>query len=317
MVSPKLADRVAQLAKNGRYEEAIALGERGLNDSPGRVALQMRMARIFAGLSQFDRAYAHLDAAESASEGKNAKVLVERARLDIYSGRGSGQQECLRAIEINPQQTQFVYYVAGHQLQGDFLIIDSLQVVYSPIPKAGSTSLKSMFLEHRTTDHPESVVGGHQRFDGKRARADRLRLGDVGMENVYSFSVDRDDVERFESYFARNVVQGEALRRAAGGRDKHFGLPTMPDIGYFAENLRAYRYVFADVQHHTLPARAFLHHDLAFYDDVFELTELDRLADRLAEHTGMQFTVPHRLQSGTSRPSSVLSNAARAAISTL
>lgn len=298
-MGPELVHQVAQLAVTGHYDEALQLGDRGVVDTPCDVALRIRMARLNAGLRDFDAAYRHLNEAESASQSQNATVFSERARLDAFSARDSGQTAALRAIELNPDQNQHIYYLAGHRLQGEFIILNELGLVYSPIPKSGSTSVKSSFLEleRSRAGGTEPTGGPHKVFGGPRIRADRLRLDSIDLANFFSFTVVRDDVQRFESYHSKNVSESKSLRRRAADRDELFGLPTMPDMEYLAVHLREYQYVFADVVHHTLPSRAYLHHDPDFYDRVFSLAELNELTQFLSERTGIDLDVRHELQS--------------------
>ena len=189
------------------------------------------------------------------------------------------------------------------------------RVVYSPIPKSGSTSIKSAFLGIDDVHGGDSAHrrGPHRTFDGERVRNDRLRLGDLQLDDHYRFAVVRDDIERFRSYHQRNVVESGSLQRAVKGRDEFFGLPTLPTIDELAINLAKYQYLFLDVRHHTLPTRAYLHRDVDFYDDVFELSELDQLVERLAEHTGTRLEVEHKLRS-SAPPSDELSAQARSAL---
>ena len=277
------------MCAKGEHDAAVALGEQESTTDPSSLAIRMRLVTMHASLGRYDDAFAHLRQAEERTDVTPAVVWIQRARVEALSGMGSAQDSARRAIEIEPDQIQFFYYLAGHELQGDYLILDEPGAIYSPIPKSGSTSLKALFA--KPGQRP------HRVFAGPRLRSDRIALATTDTENYYRFAIVRDDIERLVSYHATNIVGSESLRRAAGGRDSHFGLPTVPTIDELVENLSVYQYVFLDVLHHTLPSRAHLHRDPSFYDDVFDMTQMAELQGQLAERCGIHEAMPHRLQS--------------------
>ncbi len=289
-----LAAQVAQLCAAGQDDLAIEIGERLVVDAPGDVDLRLRLGFVYGALERFDEAFAHLDAAEHHAEGARADVFAQRANLESFSGRGQAKPTAARAIEIEPLQPQWVYFLAEHPLQGDFLVLDDAKVVFSPVPKSASTSLKQLFRQLEPSPNGERA---HQQFGGERLRLDRLRLPELNLEDYYRFAIQRDDLDRFVSYYRRNVEQSGSLRRAGHDLDSYLGLSTEPGIDELATNLARYQYVFLDVRHHTLPSRAYVHSEPDFYNDVFALDELDQLAQRLRGHTGDRVTIAHKLRS--------------------
>lgn len=303
------AAQVAQLCAAGEDDLAVATGERLLASAPDDVALRLRMGFVYGALKRFDDAFVQFDAAAEHASDTRPDVFAQRAKLEAFSGRGDAKASSLRAIEIDPLQPQWVYFLAEHPEHGDFLALDQARVVCSPVPKSASTSLKQLFQQL------EPDAGGeraHQRFGGERMRGDRLRLAELDLDRYYRFAVVRDDIDRFVSYHRRNVEQSESLRRAGHGLDHYLGLSTTPSLDELATNLAHYQYVFLDVRHHTLPTRAFLHADPAFYDDVFAVDEIGELARRLSEHTGMDVEIEHKLRSSGASPSELSAAAADA-----
>lgn len=309
------ATEVAKLCLAGEYERAVNVGEQRVVEQPDDLALRLRMATTYGGLERFDDAYRHLDEAESVSDGQNATVFYERARLDSFGGRTSAREAAQRSIEVDPMQSQLMYFFAEHPWQGDYIVMPGMRLIYSPIPKSGSTSIKSAllnFVDEEQRKGPQGK-GPHRTFNGERVRQDRLRVRDLPNE-YYRFAVVRDDLERFESYYKRNVVEAESLQRAAKGRSEHFGLPTIPTIDELATDLAKYQYLFLDVAHHTLPTRAYLHSDPSFYDDVFELSQMAELEQRLFAHTAEHISLPHELKSSGPDSGARLSDDAHAAL---
>lgn len=294
----ELAAEVAQLCATGEDDLAIETGERLAAGAPNDVALRLRLGFVYGALERFDAAFEHLDAAADVV-GTRAEVFSQRANLEAFSGRGDARVSAARAIEIDPLQPQWVYFLAEHRLQGDFLILDGAKVVCSPIPKSASTSLKRLFNQ---LEPDSDSVRAHQRFGGERLRSDRLRLAELDLNDFYRFAVVRDDLDRFVSYHRRNVMQSESLVRAGHGLDSYLGLSTRPSLDALATKLAHYQYVFLDARHHTLPTRAYLHEDLDFYDDVFTIAEIDALAERLGTHTGTPLEIAHKLRSADDTP---------------
>ena len=289
-----LAAEVAQLCATGQDALAIETGERLVAKAPDDVELRLRLGFVYGALQRFDDAFAHLDHAEEHAKGERSDVFVQRANLEKFSNVGDPRASAQTAIEIEPLQAQWVYFLAQDEWRGDFLVLDEAQVVCSPIPKSASTSLKQLF------EQLEPNTGGeraHRRFGGGRLRSDRLRLAELDLANFYRFAVVRDDIDRLISYHRRNVMQSESLRRAGHGLERYLGLSTTPGVDELAIHLEHYRYVFLDVRHHSLPSRAYLHADPAFYDDVFTLDDMDQLEERLVDHTGTPLTIEHKLRS--------------------
>lgn len=278
----------------GEHDDAIALGEREILANPDSLVIRMRLVTMHASLGRFDEALAHLVEAEARADPTPAVIHVQRARVEFLSGRGSARASARRAIELDPAQIQFFYYLAEHRLQGDYMIVNDPNIIYSPIPKSGSTSIKALFAG--PGERP------HQKFSGDRLRTDRIALAETDVASYYRFAIVRDDIERFASYHARNIVGSESLRRAANGRGNLFGLSTVPSIGELVDNLSLYQYVFLDVLHHTLPSRAHMHRDRSFYDDVFDITQMADLHSVLADRCGLDREIPHRLRSDTPPP---------------
>lgn len=314
-MTKQVAAQVTRLCKAGEYNEAVRVGHAGLRAVPRSVVLHRKMAFVHAARQDYGSALEHITLAEGSSHGVNAKVYAERAKLEELSGTGSPNESAAKAIALNPSQTQHIYYLAEHEWQGDYIVLDHASLVYSPIPKAASTSIKAWLFD---LDVPSGGTGPgpHKRFDGRRTRRDRQRLAAETPETYFRFAVTRNEVDRFTSYHAKNVVEGQSLSRSCGGRSEFFGLPTTPTIDELAVNLPRYRFVFRDVAHHTLPSAAFLHPDSDFYDLVVPMAELSTLTDRVSEHLGRQITFPHELRSSPSTQAQVLSGAGRSALET-
>ena len=223
---------INDLCGKGKYLEAVAVGEQQVGKRPTGLILRLQIARLYGSLEEFSEAERHLEVAEDFTDGSEARVYVERARLQQFKGSHLAQQSALRSIELDPEQRQWIYHLARHPLLGAYLVMDSHKLIYSPVPKSGSTTMKALF---------GGDSGGHlaiqRRFDEARLRSDRLRLGQLHLDQFYKFAILRDDIDRFLSYCSKNVAEG-SLFRAANSQETYFDLPTYPCLLYTSPSPR-------------------------------------------------------------------------------
>lgn len=124
---------------------------------------------------------------------------------------------------------------------------EARRLLYIPIPKCGSSTLKN-YLSFGLTGqmHRELVhfrMPDHYRF----VTVEDLRTRYAGFTK---FAVVRDPLSRVASYFSRNVTLG-ALKRLSYDIDDFRGLPTVPDAQTFVARFEDYRRFFLDARHHT------------------------------------------------------------------
>ncbi|MEO0945107.1 MAG: sulfotransferase family 2 domain-containing protein [Pseudomonadota bacterium] len=159
------------------------------------------------------------------------------------------------------------------------MVDDTHKVLYIPIPKCGSSTIKnffSMLLFNET--HGEMV-------HFKNPSLNRV-LTPGALQTTYrdyfKFAVIRDPIKRVTSYFTSNV-SNRALRREALGRDRFFDLTTMPGPVQVAARFHDYRQMFIDFRHHTDPIDGYLSAFARHLDKVYVLNEMDGLRARLED----------------------------------
>lgn len=199
------------------------------------------------------------------------------------------------------------------------LTLPAYRLAYTPIPKVACSSIKRAVYELMFGE-PFSPSHLRVRLKGGRVHGVLPSLPfDAGafakLEGFWTFAVIRDPAERILSVWAdkvaggktgprlavpapRNPVRNAALKlREARHRRRNAGtvgdLPLEPSLDDFVLHLDAYRAGFQVIEHHTQPMAWHLGPDLAAYDAVYRLNEIDALQQALSERVGRPVTIPH------------------------
>ncbi len=182
-----------------------------------------------------------------------------------------------RAIQINPEQPSWVKYLSGHRESYFEKVWED--VLYTPIPKNGSTSLKSYLLNKKniTDVNPHSYFGNPY-FSAKR------------ISNTNEFKkviVLRDPIDRVISYHKKNILEADSLSEEVGieGLKKLYGLTLKPTLNEFIERIELYVMCFNDVFHHILPQAAYIE-SIEDYDYVVDISDVDSLVQYVSKHIG-------------------------------
>lgn len=303
-----------ELYLNNNYEEAVTKAYEFLSTNSENIRLRLHLVYILVGLDRIDEAKKELETAEKISKRRDAQVFVSKGMLQYLIDDDQYVDSFKKAIELDPYQDHYVYFLAGHPLQGEYIIIDEFKIIYSPIPKAGSTSIKNILVQGqglRFKDKVKNLVGsviknlnidkflnnrgiyiklniGHRLLTHRRIRTDTLKLPEINLSEYYKFAVVRDDIARFLSYFKKNILETSTLRRQANKQSMYFGLPTVPEVNFFVSNLKKYQYLYRNVIHHTFPIGSYMHKDKDFYDDVYDIKQISELEKLLKKRLNIK-----------------------------
>ncbi|MCB2136828.1 MAG: sulfotransferase family 2 domain-containing protein, partial [Rhodobacteraceae bacterium] len=159
------------------------------------------------------------------------------------------------------------------------LVDDKKKLLYIPIPKCGSSSVKNYFTAaiHGKT-YGETVHFQHADLY-RTVSADEIetRYGDY-----FRFALVRDPIKRLVSYYIRNVVGG-SLRREAQHQAEFLKMPTRPGPRQFAFGFHQYRQMFKDFRHHTDPICGYLDPFQGKLDRIYTMAEIGELREKLSE----------------------------------
>lgn len=168
-------------------------------------------------------------------------------------------------------------------------VIHSLSLAYVPIRKVGTTSIRRAFrgLARGPGDHLATYDRPMSAYVRFRARGCRTLV------------VVRDPVERFLSAYSNRVLHHDDIARGQPHRAlaRLFGLPIAPDIEEFCDRFGRYCAVNDKLRRHFRPQASYLGDDLGWFDHVYRLSEMDRLAADLSGWSGQQVRF-ERLQTG-------------------
>jgi hypothetical protein len=174
------------------------------------------------------------------------------------------------------------------------------KIAYMALPKAACSSVKAAIAqidpEPRSDGGFTCEMKWHAMYPTQRFRRHRWKA--VG-DDWYKFCVVRDPVQRLLSCYQDRVVERRNLYHSRNIRRGLVNLPALPDPDFFFLNLTAYRKACSVIKHHSLPSWVFLGQDLSIYDDVFRISQLPQLAQKLEHHSGQ--TVSMTRENATSQ----------------
>jgi len=204
---------------------------------------------------------------------KNIVVLQYLARSLIYLGKKDEANKYLQElITIEPNSPLWVYYYANEQGY-NVIKMDKQKLVYFPIPKNASTTIKKNIYEYQ---HSKDIINPHPFFENPSIKINCSNLKEL--KEYYKFAVIRDPIKRLLSYYNKNIVEAKSLLTRGYKGKRAFGLDLNPSLNEFIEKLEKYQYCFNDVFHHTLLQNAYLKRmDLDFATDISNMNELSEI----------------------------------------
>ncbi len=110
------------------------------------------------------------------------------------------------------------------------------------------------------------------------------------------FTIIREPIERLISAYSDRVADRDDIRRSSVSTFlcKLLGLNPSPSLEEFALNLRKYYLINDRIYRHVLPQIRYIGKDPAFYDRIFSLREMDKVAEYLAELSGKEIEIKKR-----------------------
>jgi tetratricopeptide (TPR) repeat protein len=158
-------------------------------------------------------------------------------------------------------------------------IVDDVQrVLYVPIPKCGSTTIK---------DYLGEAIFGEASGLNSHARMIRLQrvVSFADLETIYReyfrFAVLRSPADRLNSYYYGNIRKG-LLRRDSWNRESLRGLSTEPSGQEFMKKFFEYRRIFPDVRNHTNPLHLYVSGSpIKYFDVIYGQEELEQCRNAL------------------------------------
>lgn len=167
--------------------------------------------------------------------------------------------------------------------------LDKYGISYFSVPKCACSSLKHWFFEiengfeFRTYRANGEIRHVHNAAYPSRQFNRRLRKRAAGN---WRFAVVRDPVQRLLSCYGNRVVQLRELGelKVAGRRRRNLMLD--PDLHTFVAHLGDYRRLSPSIAHHTRRLTFFLGKRPAWFDRIYDISELPTMIADVAERVG-------------------------------
>lgn len=217
----------------------------------------------------------------------NRSALTTAQRLYFVAENAPRARTLLRGEYSKTQQRELLewlgnlYYQSGQTLEAEMAYLATLtkhrqihaanlialgypaaaamvdhkrKVLYIPIPKCASSSVKNFLAEAIVRQQMGEAV--HREFNETNCIVTPAELTSL-YRGYFKFAVIRDPLERVASYYSRNL-RGGALKRKAFGQDQCLGLATEPDLSQFLADFESYFQQFLDFRHHVAPMVGYL-----------------------------------------------------------
>jgi hypothetical protein len=165
---------------------------------------------------------------------------------------------------------------------------EDFELAYAPVPKAGSTAVKTA-LAALGDDRPDEgdTAWVHNRMPTRRYSPD----GFARYAEFWRFTVIRDPIERLLDVYSDLILGRDVLAYAADVRRGRVHLPTRPDPDFFFQNLDRYRAASFAIKHHAMKQMVFTGPDLGAYDHIYDAARLEEVFADLSCMTGRRVSV--------------------------
>lgn len=173
-----------------------------------------------------------------------------------------------------------------------FAVCVKAKVVYHPAPKNAGSSMRQCLFEIDNGRPYRPMI-----IDGKNIELFMIYGQPVKfqaappMPEYQRFALVRDPVSRFLSAYANRVLDPRWRNRSHEQLCQSMGLPAMPDIDEFIDNLQMYQSI-SEIRHHTRSQRFFLGDSLSYYDRIFKVENLPEAIDYLSSRSGVPVDFP-------------------------
>lgn len=279
--------------RNGYFNEGEKKLVENINNNSFPLLSKIELSKLLGNMGKAEEGISLLK--KLIERPKNNPLIYKTiGALEELSGNGEiAKDHYSRAIELDKGQPLWVYYGAK-KTRCDLIMDEANKLLFSPMPKCASSSVKSFLLKH--TENVDSInphaFYANPFFNTKDFDHNQYK-------DFYRFTIVRDPVDRFLSYYNKNIMQENSLTNKKYGNNRYvFGLDTKPEINFLVENFHRYAFVFDDFRHHTLPQSAYLTEIFDILDDVYTLDTLNVMNKKLCEIFGLNSSkIPHLMKS--------------------
>lgn len=163
------------------------------------------------------------------------------------------------------------------------------KIAYFSVPKVACTSIKSFFFELENNRPFEAFATNgdwfhiHKFYPGKPFE----KWDHAALDDWLKLAVVRDPVARFLSCYGNRVLNHKALDDLEiSPEDACLGVVKRPDLDQYIAHFHRYRALARQIRFHSEPMVQRLGHDPAYFDRLFDISELDQFVEAVRAQTG-------------------------------
>lgn len=182
-------------------------------------------------------------------------------------------------------------------------------IAFYPVPKNACTSLKFVFFQMEN-DWPFRRSLRYGKVFHIHSYYGTVPFEPVAEQPMryWKFAVLRDPLSRMVSCYRNRVLHHRELEAARLGPEaRAAGALPHPDLETFVERLEIYRAASVSIRHHTDPHVVFLGRNPAYFDRLYQMSELDALVEELTRRTGRALDLGREQSGGPPMDVSALS----------
>lgn len=220
----------------------------------------------------------------------NASQL-QGAIYDLIGEIQLAKEHYKQAVVTDNTQPLWVKRAAGKPVYS-MIHLPEWKMAYFPMPKCASSSIKSLLVK---IESDQDLVFAHPCYENPYKSTQAYT--ELDLQKDYCFVVIRDPIERFLSYYQKNIIEEDSLVKESKNLGFDSGLNNKPNLNEFVEQLEHYIFAFDDVRHHTLPQYAYLADVLDNIQDYYVLHDLPKLHKKLNDWMGKPLLLSHLMES--------------------
>lgn len=186
-------------------------------------------------------------ALEEYERNPYGQLLEVIGDLYVNAGQHVVAESIFKAMHADGENIHVTNLIYGGISATKALIDPKRKILFIPIPKCGSSTVKNYFTQAIYGRNYRETVHFHHPELYHNITPDQMH---TDYSDYFRFAITRDPVDRLVSYYARNVT-APSLRREAMGELNFMGYPTKPGPRQFVTMFQQYRQYFKDFRHHT------------------------------------------------------------------
>ena len=179
------------------------------------------------------------------------------------------------------------------------IILNNQKISYYDAPKCACTSIKMMLFSIENGFRFKDFTVNNRIFHIHEVCPTLLFewLLSMDQDDHFKFTVVRNPIKRFMSFYANRIVDHNDLAYDIGKKEMENGLKPQPTASEFIERFHDYRACSPNISHHTDPLVVFIGKKPSFYSRIYNTSQLEKMKSDIEEIVGAPLELPHEQSS--------------------